>query len=75
MSIQRTPAGNPRACAVCGAELVFTRVSRADHDADVDGDYDGSVTDWVERRVISGIHCPVCELLYRVVDAMDSHQR
>ena len=67
--VSRTPAGNPRRCVVCDSELVFSHVSRPSNGPDIDGFDDGSVSDWQEARVLVGIHCPQCELIYRVCNA------
>jgi len=64
--LRRTKGGNPRTCVVCGGDLQFKRVSRSTNGPDLDGLDDGSVTDWTERQVLLSIHCPRCELVYRV---------
>jgi hypothetical protein len=64
--LSRTRAGNPRHCVVCDSELAFRHLCRPSNGPDVDGFDDGSVTDWQQARVLVAIHCPHCELLYRV---------
>lgn len=54
---------NPRNCVVCGDALVRRTAAQPPED-----DFEGltSPADWDEPIV--SIHCPRCQLLYRVVD-------
>lgn len=69
--VSRTAAGNPSHCVVCASELVFSRVSRPSNGPDTDGFDDGSVSDWQQIQVLVAIHCPHCELVYRVCNPAD----